>query len=327
MTQPTTPPTPSVTWRRRALRRTAGSLGAAVVISGIAPAVANAAGAHVANPMAYALRASGDTLASALGMDETSPTTTADPCVSATPTESVEPTVEPSESVEPGESVEPSESGAPSESAVPSDSAEPTLEPTESVLPTDTTTESTESSEPTVEPTASDAPESAEPSDDTTCAEPSESPSPEPTESDAADDHGLVVSTVAHCAPHGKDALLAVDGAPAHHGGYVSVAAHGGTLTTPWGTFDLSTKAGADDLCAALAAARDALPTTAAAIKPHGKHAKPEHAKPAKAAHAHGNGHAKHGGHDGTAAESGETEHSTDGSTDGSTDDTSESGD
>lgn len=91
-------------------------------------------------------------------------------------------------------------------------------------------------------------------------------------EGDDATGHGKVVSTVARCAPRGKDPLLAVAGAPAHHGGYVRVAAHGDSLTTPWGTFDLATQAGADALCRALATARAAL--AADAEKPASKPAK-----------------------------------------------------
>ena len=67
MSQPLTgpAPTPAVTWRVRVVRRVAGSLGAAVVIAGVVPAVANAAGADVPNPVAVALRASGRGLQSA----------------------------------------------------------------------------------------------------------------------------------------------------------------------------------------------------------------------------------------------------------------------
>jgi hypothetical protein len=336
MSQPTPAAAPSVSWRRRALRRTAGSLGAAVVISGIAPAVANAAGAHVVNPMAFALRTSGDAVSNMLGLDQTDATDTTSACASATPTAT--------ESSAPVESETPSESAAPSESVEPTDSVDPSasVEPSESVAASESpeTTESveatasdqpTESVEPTeVEPSESVEPaESVEPSDDG-CDDASESPSAEPTESEAADDHGQIVSTVAHCAPHGKDPLLAVDGAPAHHGGYVSVAAHGETLTTPWGTFDLSTQAGADELCAALAAARDALPAPTAAPKAHGKHSKPaktehghvRHGKPANAG-SHGKGHGKHATSDAASNGTGDgtdeadsTESDSDGGTD-----------
>lgn len=280
----TNPAVPSVSWRRRALRRSAMTVGTAVVIAGIVPAAANAAGAHVANPVAFALRASGHTFASAFGLDETNTcstdTTVETPAPSVEPSESVaasvEPSVAPSEG--PSESVAPSESDAPVESATPA--ADESTAPSESVAP----------------PSA-------------TCSEPSESESPEAPESpeaSEASDHGAIVSTVAHCAPRGKDPLLAVDGAPQHHGGYVSAAAHGDTLTTPWGTFDLSTQAGADALCAALDTARAALPTPSPAV--HGKHGTHGHAKPAKGEHGHG--HAKDGG---TSDGSGDADDATEG--------------
>src|SRR5690349_22460036 len=64
---------PSVSWRQRVLRRIAGSIGAAVVLAGVGPAVANAAGADMANPVAIALRASGNGLKAAFGADESAP--------------------------------------------------------------------------------------------------------------------------------------------------------------------------------------------------------------------------------------------------------------
>lgn len=135
-------------------------------------------------------------------------------------------------------------------------------------------------------PKPSKSPE-AEESEAPESPEPTEAPeSPEPADSASPDDgHGAIVSTVAHCAPHGTDPLLSVDGAPANHGGYVSVAAQGGSLTTPWGTFDLSTQAGADALCSALDAARAALPTptpeatSASHGKVHHEHEKGAHGK------------------------------------------------
>src|SRR4051812_21417211 len=121
--------TSSVNWARRAGVSVLG----VVVLSGAAPALANAAGAHVRNPVAvtlHALRSSAE---------ETSPVPTASP--------------------------------APSESEAPE-------------------TEGPETEAP-------ESPDAAEPGE--------------------AAEHGRVVSTVAHCAPHGKDPLLAVEGAPANH--------------------------------------------------------------------------------------------------------------
>ncbi len=205
---------------RRVLGRTAGSVGAAVVLAGLVPALANAAGANVPNPVAIALRASGDTLHDAFG-------TAAEPCT------------------EPAASPSPAES--PAESPVPVSSEQP------------------------------DCDENAPPG-----SSPSAAPSPAGSEeSDAeAGEHGTIVSTVARCAPHGKDVLLAVEGAPGSHGSYVRAAAHGDSLTTPWGTFDLSTLAGAEQLCAALDAAR-ATSSPAPEAK-EAKHATKQHEKKAK---------------------------------------------
>jgi hypothetical protein len=234
--------TSSVSWARRAGVSVLG----VVFLSAVAPALANAAGAHVRNPVAIALRA----LA----------TSEPEPCVTPTAT-GEEPTVEPT--------------------------VEATAEPTASA---------SAAAEPTTEPSATEAPdcdeESAVPTSPapTSAAPESEAPeSPEAAEPGDAAAHGRLVSTVAHCAPHGKDPLLAVEGAPANHGAYVTAAAHGDSLTTPWGTFDLSGQAGADALCAALDAARAALPP-AAPKAAHAKHAgkahaaKAHHGKPAKAA-------------------------------------------
>jgi hypothetical protein len=227
----------SVSWARRAGVSVVG----VVVLSGVAPALANAAGAHLRNPVAIVLRAMG--------------TSAPEPC--ATPTASA--------------------------TVVPTD--EPTVEPT--VEATVEPTEAPDCDEPSAVPTsASPAPTSAAPE--------TEAPeTPEAAEPGEAAAHGRIVSTVAHCAPHGKDPLLAVAGAPANHGGYVTAAAHGDSLTTPWGTFDLSGQAGADALCAALDTARAALPPAAPKAR-HGKpdHAKAVHGKPAKP----GKHHPPHGG-------------------------------
>ena len=245
-------PTPSVSWRLRAARRTAGALGAAVVLAGIGPAIANAAGADVANPVAVALRASGKGLKAALSGDE------AETVACETPT--TEPSVEPTDlpttdgsGDDAGESGEPT--SAPSEvpSEVPSEmpSEEPSLDP-------DTPVSGEPSEAPSVAPVEEPAEDCAEEDD----ATPSPTASPTESETDESAEegnHGQIVSTVAQCAPKGKDPLLDMEGAPANHGGYVRVAAHGDTLTLPWGSYDLSTQAGADDLCASLDAARESL--------------------------------------------------------------------
>ena len=244
--------TASVSWNCRALRRAAWSLGAAVVLAAVGPAIANAAGAHVRNPVTIALNA--------FGTDHPQDCS-AEPEPTATPTESVsaEPTAAPTESPAAETSVEPT--AVPTESV----SAEPTVVPTE--VPTCVEASPTASVSPSAEAPESEAPESEAP------------------EAENADGHGEVVSTVAHCAPKGRDPLLDVEGAPANHGAFVKAAAHGESLVTPWGTFDLSAQAGADALCAAVDAARAALPPEPA--KTHGKPAK-EHG------HGHGKDHAKH---------------------------------
>jgi hypothetical protein len=273
------PTVPSVSWRQRAVRRVAWTIGGVVAVSGVAPALANAAGADVTNPVAIALRASGRGLQSALGGEETTATVacetpSAEPSVVPTETVSAEPTeTVPVETATVEESAEPSVEPSAEPSVDPSDEPVETAVPTESVAPTET-----ESAAPTAAPEDCVTPEPVE-------ATPTPSATPETEAPEAEDAHGAIVSTVAKCAPKGKDPLLDAEGAPANHGGYVKVAAHGDSLTTPWGTFDLSTQAGADALCAALDAARAELP---AVEKQHGKKAdKPaKKAKPAKAAKA-----------------------------------------
>jgi hypothetical protein len=275
-TQPVTAP-PAISWRHRALRRTTAGLGAAVVLAAVGPALANAAGADVANPVAVVLRASGEELQDVLGGDDEAGVV-AGPCV--TPTASEEPTEEPAEP-----SVEPNAEPSAEVSAEPTlDAADPSGEPDEG---TD------EGTDPSAEPTAEPAPEPTggaveEPADDCAAPEETASPTEQPAEEtddadDAGGEHGRIVSTVAQCAPRGKDPLLDVEGAPANHGGYVQRAAHGDTLTTPWGEFDLATQAGADALCASLDGARAALPEETAEPKRHGKPDKAKHAKHAKA--------------------------------------------
>ncbi|HWL35095.1 MAG TPA: hypothetical protein VNQ77_02780 [Frankiaceae bacterium] len=290
-------PVPAISWRRRTLRRTTVGLGAAVVLAAVGPALANAAGADVANPVAIALRASGEELSDVFGAEDE---VAADPCVTPTASEvpTTEPTADPSAEPSAEPSVEPSVE--PTDGGGEEPSAEPTAEPSAEPLPveTDPSTTSEESTtdegttEPSAEPTAEPTAEPAdgtgeEPADD--CAEPAEEtpvPSEEPAEAEETEDadgeHGRIVSTVAKCAPKGKDPLLDVEGAPANHGGYVKPAAHGDTLSTPWGEFDLSTQAGADALCASFEAARAALPDETAEPKVRGKKDKAERAKPAK---------------------------------------------
>lgn len=270
MLDPTTPDT-ATSWRAsRALRRGAGTLGAAVVLATVGPAIANAAGADVANPVAVALRASGKSLASAFSTADDEP----NPCVtpSTEPTEGTEVTASPTADPSASASVEPvvTPSGTPDDTL----SADPASSSTEmpTALPSETDDDCDDEATPT--PAASEAPS----------ASPSETPEDEETEEAEDADHGQLVSTVAKCAPHGKDPLLDVEGAPSNHGGYVKPAAHGDTLTLPWGTYDLSTQAGADDLCASLDAARADLADEAVAPAKgkadKGKAAKAKHAKP-----------------------------------------------
>ena len=209
----------AVTWRRAVLRRGAGTLVGAIVLAGVAPAIANAAGADVANPIAVALRASGKGIAKAFGGAGTASCETPSPSPSDVLPSASESPVVPEESA----------SATPAESPSAAPSELPSLEPA------DCTEDAEESASPTASPS------------------PSESEDAEEAEES---NHGQIVRTVAQCAPRGKDPLLDVEGAPSNHGGYVKVAAHGDTLTLPWGSYDLSTQAGADDLCASLEAAR-----------------------------------------------------------------------
>src|SRR5579859_3807163 len=79
-------------WRRRLLVRVAGSVGGAFVVAGVLPALANAAGAHVVNPVAIALRASGDQLSHVFGGDTAGPNSCASPSASPSlPAPSVSP--------------------------------------------------------------------------------------------------------------------------------------------------------------------------------------------------------------------------------------------
>jgi hypothetical protein len=62
------------------------------------------------------------------------------------------------------------------------------------------------------------------------------------------------VSTVAHCAPRGQERLDGFD--LPNLGAYVSTAARGEVLSVEAGEFDLSTLAGAEQLCGAIDQAR-----------------------------------------------------------------------
>src|ERR1700752_364663 len=151
--------TPSVTWQR-VLHRTAGALGAAVLLSAV-----------TGTSIAVSLRSSDHP-------------NSVESCVTPTAT----PTESPTET--------------------------PVATPTESPLATESAAPETEAPEcaaPTAAPTAS----------------PSATESEAPEATDDGGEHGAIVSTVAHGAPHGKDPLLSVEGAPANHGAYVTAAAHG----------------------------------------------------------------------------------------------------
>jgi hypothetical protein len=255
----------AVSWTAR-LRSTLGrniavSLGALVLLTGVAPAMANVAGADVPNPLAVALSSSGKRVVHFVTGDDGQDDSAAAECPTAAPT--AEPTAEPT--------TEPT--------------TEPTAEPT-----TEPTTEPT--AEPTTEPTAEPTAEPSTPGDGDGCETETPTPTATPTPTEDADEanHGQIVSTVARCAPKGKDPLLATAGAGLrNHGSFVQVAAHGGTLTTTWGTFDLSTMSGAEAFCAAVEQARAALPDDADDKAKKAKKAKKAHkakkvhkAKPSK---------------------------------------------
>ena len=181
------------------IRRGGLAVLAAVSFATVVPALANAAGADVPNPVFLALRSAGEALAGEESCEA--------PVPQATP--SASPGVAPS-----GEPA-----GCEEEDEV--DVVDPTRSP---------------------EPSGSSGP-----------AEQDEQDEGEAT----AGEHGRIVSTVAQCAPRGKDPLFAtLDDDLRNHGSFVRAAAHGDTLSTPWGEFDLSTQTGADALCAAVGAAR-----------------------------------------------------------------------
>ncbi|HVE62274.1 MAG TPA: hypothetical protein VNB94_00535 [Mycobacteriales bacterium] len=102
------------------------------------------------------------------------------------------------------------------------------------------------------------APAGANPS-----ARPSATAAPTPKAS-RAESRGSLVSRVAACSPRGKDPLFAKTGAATNHGHFVRAAAHADTLALPFGSFDLSTAAGVESLCAALDAQRASLPSPSA---------------------------------------------------------------
>ena len=80
-----------------------------------------------------------------------------------------------------------------------------------------------------------------------------------PSAASGAAGHGDVVSTVSACAPRGRDPLFRLTGDLRTHGDFVAAAAAGDTLALPFGSYDLATAAGAESLCAALAAQRAAM--------------------------------------------------------------------
>lgn len=195
----------STSWGGRTLRRTAGSVIAAVTFALVAPAVANAVGADIANPVAVALRGSVEAISGALGDDDTSPCT-----------------------------------------------------PLATVTTPPAATDDTSDAKPRKKAKKAKKCVSASPSA-------SASASAEPK----AENHGLIVSTVSKCSPRGKDPLFAATAPLTHHGSFVKAAAHGDTLALPFGSYDLSTLAGAESLCAALEAQRATLPSASA--QPRGK--------------------------------------------------------
>ncbi|MCA1823540.1 MAG: hypothetical protein ABR520_02740 [Mycobacteriales bacterium] len=92
----------------------------------------------------------------------------------------------------------------------------------------------------------------------------------------SAAEHAAVVAAVAKCAPRGGDPLeLVVGDVLRTHGAFTTAAARGQTLVTPFGSFDLSSAAGADALCDALDAARAALPSAEKPRTRPSPHARP----------------------------------------------------
>jgi hypothetical protein len=207
----------SVSWGGRTARRATAIGAAAVSFFLVAPAIANAAGAHLPNPVLAALESTGSAITSAFS-------TGGDDVVAPAPTHSGDSNDAPE--VDKSEAPEPDKSEAPD-------------------------------------------------------AEASDSPA-----------QSAIVTVVAHCAPRGHDALVATWG---NHGAAVSAAAKGDTLSTPGGSFDLSTPAGAAAYCAAVKAAAAAAPASKTHGKGHGtthgrsadapgKAKKAEHAKASKPA-------------------------------------------
>lgn len=216
----------STSWggRTETVRRAATAVLAAVSFAMVAPVIANAAGADVPNPVMLALRSAGSALS---GAEECEMPV-------ATPSETV---------AAPTESVDPSESAAPDAGTSPDAGATESVSPQ---APVDCEEDEGEDTTASASPSPSVSAETETETETETEAEPGE--------------HGRVVSTVAKCAPRGKDPLFEELGEDlGNHGAFVRAAAHGDTLTTPWGAFDLSTQAGADALCARLEAARVAL--------------------------------------------------------------------
>jgi hypothetical protein len=73
--------------------------------------------------------------------------------------------------------------------------------------------------------------------------------------------HGMIVSTVARCAPRGLALRGLADGLR-NHGAYVRAAAHGAELTIGDETYDLATLDGAEALCASFDAPVEEEPAT-----------------------------------------------------------------
>lgn len=94
------------------------------------------------------------------------------------------------------------------------------------------------------------------------------SPVPGPDASGRTPRPGDVVSVVARCAPRGHDSLFTVTGDLRTHGDFVAAARAGVTLALPFGSYDLATVVGAEQLCAALRVQQAALGTTKASPRP-----------------------------------------------------------
>lgn len=263
---------PSTSWGERLMaglaQRTAMAVVAGVTFAAVAPSLANAAGADVPNPVVMALRSGSE----ALGL-----TSAPETCAPEAETDVTGPTGDtgggddatgvtgPTGGTGDAEPDEATGASGVTGPTGPTGSTEPVDEPVDE--PADPPVDESREDEDEAEDCDDDEAEVAEPVEET-------------EETDQAQgEHGKIVSTVAKCAPRGKDPLLTAEGSlQDRHGDFTRAAAQGKSLTTAYGTFDLSTQAGADALCAAVAAARAELGATDDAKGKPGKAGRPDKA-------------------------------------------------